>query len=225
MFLEELDPDEIEAMSIVLIRPDDSSLESSRGIESIDINIVLILVKADVEEVAQALTQLKPWDGWIPNAYGQSVPSNEGTLIFKLRGHSWSYVCQPFGHTRPMWLLEADALLLSDLLCTTVIDYAASDTGGWFRYLFCNRGKPEERLRFEEYDRDGNLEFQSERGFTAKDVKDAYTFTLNFIREQDAYIPALMMRYSALSGQQITLQIENLMLSEIERMDYLYKTN
>ncbi|WP_223257259.1 hypothetical protein [Phormidesmis priestleyi] len=206
------------------MKPDNSSLEVSRGIESIDINIVLILVKADVEEVAQALTQLKPWDGWIPNAYGQSVPSNEGTLIFKLRGHSWSYVCQPFGHTHPMRLSEADALSLSDLLSAAVIDYVGSNTGGWFRYLFCNQGRLDERLRFEEYDRDGNLEFQSQRGFTAKDIKDAYTFTLNFIREQDAYIPALKMRYSALKVQQVTLHIENLMPTEIERMDYLYKT-
>ena len=44
---------------------------------------------------------------------------------------------------------------------------------------------------------------------------------MNFIRDQDAYIPCLVEVKKLLAGQHTTLRIEDLMLNEVERMDYL----
>jgi len=44
---------------------------------------------------------------------------------------------------------------------------------------------------------------------------------MNFIREQDAYIPCVVEVEELLAGQHTTLRIEDLMLNEVERMDYL----
>lgn len=76
-----------------------------------------------------------------------------------------------------------------------------------------------ERLFFEE---GFSVQFQSQlRQLEAEDIENAYSFTMNFIREQDAYVPVLFVPKCRSVGQQIILQLENLRRGDLERMDYI----
>jgi hypothetical protein len=44
---------------------------------------------------------------------------------------------------------------------------------------------------------------------------------MNFISEQDAYIPCLVEVEELIAGQRTVLWIENLIEAELERIDYL----
>ncbi len=215
-------------MTLFLSKPEDVLLAESRGIASIDLNISILLVKEEVEKVILALRQIKPWDIWLPNAYNQSVPVHQGTFVLKLRGHSWSYICQPFVSQQPMFLSQAEGLTLSNLLSTELIYYAASDTGGWFRYSFFKQGQMLEELAFEYSDEGGTTEFQSQISqITEEEIENAYGYTLEFLRNRDAYIPDLMMPYFVSEEdikRQVLFNIENLEPSDIDRIDYLAQT-
>ncbi|WP_193197757.1 hypothetical protein [Nostoc sp. MG11] len=106
----------------------------------------------------------------------------------------------------------------SVLLNTSAIYYAGSDTCGTLEYHLYSNGVSQEKLSFEEGIR---KEFQSQiRQVEARNIKSAYAFTMNFIHEQDAYIPCLIEVEGLSPGQRTTLRIEDLMPNEVERMDY-----
>ncbi|QKQ75348.1 hypothetical protein [Nostoc sp. TCL240-02] len=118
-----------------------------------------------------------------------------------------------------IYLTEEDARNLSESLRTSVIYYAGSDTCGTIEYHLYTNGILQEKLSFEE---EFKCEFQSQlRQLEARSIENAYTFTMNFIREHDAYIPCVVEVEELLAGQHTTLRIEDLMLNEVERMDYL----
>lgn len=55
----------------------------------------------------------------------------------------------------------------------------------------------------------------------ARDIRDAYTFTMDFMREQNAYVPNLTETKGLIAGQRKSLCFEGLIPDEMERMDYL----
>ncbi|MGC1396716.1 MAG: hypothetical protein WA828_20845 [Coleofasciculaceae cyanobacterium] len=191
------------------------SIEECRGIETIDLNLEYILVKADVELVAQAFSELKQMDVWVPDAYNREIElQTESTLIFQFRGHPWSLIYKFHN------LKEEDALRISESLDTAAIYYTASDTCATIQYHLYRAGVSIEKFSFEE---EVSIEVQSEiRQIEANEIEDGYSFAMNFICEQDAYIPALITVRS-LPKQTGILRIQGLMPDEIARMDYLAK--
>ena len=55
-------------MSIYLVRAEGIPLEQRRGLETIDRNILVILVQAPVAPVAQAFSTLRQMNVWVRNA-------------------------------------------------------------------------------------------------------------------------------------------------------------
>lgn len=208
-------------MSIYFVREEGIPLEQRRGIETIDRNLMFVLVRASVEQVAQAFSTLKQMNVWVRNAYESEIEiQNESTFVFQLQGHPWSLIYKLYRSSIRIYLTEEDARKISEYLSTSVIYYAGSDTCGTIEYHLYSNGILQEQLSFEE---NFKCEFQSQlRQVEARKIKkNAYTFTMNFIREQDAYIPCVVEVEKLPIGQRITLRIEDLMLNEVERMDYL----
>jgi hypothetical protein len=211
---------------MVFLRPEDVSIEQCRGIESIDLNISMVLVKAPIELVSQAFSQLKQAEIWMRGVYEHEVKFiGQSVMVFQLREHPWTVIyrfCKPPYDSDlpyPVGATAEDAQNLSNLLNTRVIYYTASDTSGTINYHLYQDGISIERLFFEE---ESYIEFESQlRQLEAKDIENAYSFTLNFIREQDAYIPALFVLECPNLDERIILRLENLNLSDLERMDYI----
>lgn len=207
-------------MRITLLKSEDIPLEQSRGIDTIDINILLVMVRASVEPVAQAFSTLRQMNVWVRDAYQSDINiQNETTLIFQFRGHPWSLIYKPNMPSMRMYLTAEDALALSKAVGTSALYYAGSDTCGIIEYELCSNGVCVEKLSSEE---NVFLDFQSQlRPIKAKDIRDAYTFTMNFIREQDAYVPCFFQLEDLTVGQRTILDIKNLLPNELERTDYL----
>ncbi|MEH2174675.1 hypothetical protein [Nostoc sp.] len=207
-------------MLIYFVRDEGISLEQRRGVETIDANILFVLVRSSVEPVAQTFSNLKQMNIWVHNAYDREIDiQNESIFVFQLRGHPWSLIYKPHISSIRIYLTEEDARSISESLGTSAIYYAASDTCGTIEYQLYSNGISVEKLSYEE---EVVIEFQSQlRQVEAKDIQSAYAFTMNFIREQDAYIPCLIEVEGLSAGQRTTLRIEDLMLNEVERMDYL----
>lgn len=207
-------------MAIYFMRYDGVSLAQRRGLETIDLNLLYILVKAPVEPVAQAFSTLRQMNVWVPDAYGREIDIlNESIFVFRLRGHPWSIVYKPLMPVERLYLNEEDARIISELLGTSAIFYGGSDTCATIEYYLFSNGIAVEKLFFEE---DGDIKFQSQlRQIKAEDIEDAYQFTMDFVREQDAYIPGIVQVEDLIVGQCTILRIEDLLPDEIEQMDYL----
>lgn len=208
-------------MSICFVREEGILLEQSRGLETIDCNLLFVLVRASVEQVAQAFSTLRQMDVWVRNAYDSEVEiQNESAFVFQLRGHPWSLIYKLSSSSIRIYLTEEDARRISELLSTSVIYYAGSDTCGTIEYHLYSNGILQERLSFEE---EFKCEFQSQlRQVEVREVeKDAYTFTMDFMRDQDAYIPCIVEVEDLKIGQRTTLRFEGLLPNEVERMDYI----
>ncbi len=216
---------------MVFSRPDEVPLQQCRGIESLDQNVFMVLVQAPIELVAQAFSQLKQAEIWMRDAYEREVEIiGQGVMVFQFREHAWTIInrlCDPpsgLGLPSQIGATEEDAQNLSDLLHTRAINYTASDTSGTIEYHLYQDGSSMERLSFEE---GFSVQFQSQlRQLEAEDIEDAYGFTMNFIREQDAYIPLLFVPKCRSDGQRISLRLENLRRDDLDRMDYIaHKSN
>ncbi|MEH1900249.1 MAG: hypothetical protein V7L04_02205 [Nostoc sp.] len=207
-------------MLIYFTKDEGISLEHHRGVETIDANILFLLVRSSVEPVAQAFSTLKQMNVWVHNAYDHEIEiQNESIFVFQLRGHPWSLIYKPHIFSRRIFLTEEDACSISELLNTSAIYYAGSDTCGTLEYHLYSNGISQEKLSFEEGIK---KEYQSQlRQVKARNIKSAYAFTMNFIREQDAYIPCLIEVEGLSAGQRTTLRIDDLIPNEVERMDYL----
>lgn len=56
-------------MSIYFVREEGIPLEQRRGLETIDRNLVFVLVRVSVEQVSQAFSTLRQMNVWVRNAY------------------------------------------------------------------------------------------------------------------------------------------------------------
>lgn len=200
--------------AISFFTSEDIPIEECRGIETIDLNLEYILVRADVELVAQAFSQLKHMDFWVRDAYNRELElQTESTLIFQFRGHPWSLIYKFHD------LKEEDALRISESLDTSAIYYTASDTCATLQYHLYRAGVSIEKFSFEE---EISIQLQSQlRQIEVNEIENGYSFAMDFIREQDAYIPGLIAVKPLPKYQTAILRIQGLMPDEIARMDYL----
>lgn len=176
-------------------------IEQRRGIDSIDINQSVILVRASIEQVAQTLAQILEADSWERDVYDPEIELlGQDFVVFQFRGHPWSTIHQQgyirFGKN----LGEKDAQSLSELLQTRVIYYSASDTSGTIGYQFYDAGQLVERLYFDhstsdrEEDDVSNEEgpvlfrpsaFESQlRQLKAENIDNSYAFTNKLCRNK-----------------------------------------
>jgi hypothetical protein len=70
-------------------------IEQRRGIDSIDINQSVILVRTPIEQVAQTLAQILQADSWERDAYNREIELlGQDFVVFQFRGHPWSTIHQ-----------------------------------------------------------------------------------------------------------------------------------
>lgn len=208
-------------MAIYFRKSSKENLSQCRGLDAIDINLWIILVKESVERSAQAYSSLKQMTVWERDIYNREVViHHDSTFIFKFQGHLWSMIFTPF-----MLTPEEDAQSISRILSTDVIYYYGSDTSGTKHYHFFNNGISVERFYYET----GVIkEFDSQRRRIDVDNVKPYKFTNNFIHEQNAFVPCLIWDFPEyekkfVTGNRTILYFEDLCASEIARMDYLAK--
>jgi hypothetical protein len=197
------------------------SLKHKRGIVSIDLNQILVFVKAPIESVAQTFSQAIQAEIWERDVYQREIEIvGQGFIVFQFREHSWTVIKQvnflPYGIS----LGTKDAQNFSRLLSTRAIYYKVSDTSGYIGYDFYEKGALRETLYFEE---EMSFQFQSQlRQLEAEDIEDPYNFTFDFILEQDIYIPPI---HRVVSHQGILRLLgpglENLEPNDFERLDYI----
>ncbi len=211
-------------MVITFGRPCKANLKQCRGLETPDINLLIILVKESVESSAGAYSSLKPINIWEKNTYNQEIAIHqESTFVFKLQGHLWSIIYKPLLPLKS-FLLPEDAKALSTILNTDTIYYECIDTANIIHYQLFKNGILVEKLYYE----NGTAEFISQRRQIDVNKIRRYRFVNDFIQEQDTYIPMLICDYPRdekkfIRGKRTILNFENLFPSEVARMDYLAK--
>lgn len=214
-------------------------LEQRRGIEFTDLNDYLILVQAPIEQVGQALSQVRQVVSWERDVYEREIELiDQGSgIIVQFRRHLWTIIQSSTFFPNQMSLYDEDAQSLSRWLHTKAIAYLISDTGGYIGYHLFNCGEslerfykePMEELEAQEYEYldeqefIGVCEFRSQLSQKeAHEIESGYSFTDEFLRKQDAYVPAFSWQWSFLKvGQKVTIQLEGLERDDLERMDYM----
>jgi hypothetical protein len=215
-------------------------IEQRRGIELLDLNDYLVLVQAPVEEVGQALCQTRQVASWQRNVYEHEIElvDQESALIFQFRKHPWTIIGLKWFFPNRMYLDDEAVQSLSAWMHTKAISYLVSDTGGYIGYHFFNGGESLEKfymeppgfMSVEEYESEewlgdefiGMCEFSSQLSHTeVHEIDDGCGFTDRFLRTQDAYVPACIMKTALKVGQKVRLKIEGLERDDIERMDYI----
>ena len=200
------------------------SIEQRRGIETIDRNQNLLLVRAPIESVAQKLSTARRADVWERDIFDREIEMTaESYIIFQFRGHPWTIVEQLTYRPGGLVFGEGDAITLSNFLSTRAIYYKCSDTCGYIGYNCYDGGAFAEMLYFEA---EMDLLFLSDfREVKAEDIDDAFNFTFAFMREQDIYIPYAYYQKVKV-GDRLNLRpkgptLDDLVRSDFERVDYI----
>lgn len=193
------------------------SLENRRGIMTYDFNGFCVLVKATIEQVGQAICQMKQVINWEHDVYEREIEIVElpSFLMLQLRKHSWTII-SPFIllPNNIISLTEETAKSMSLWLHTKSIYFIASDVGCYSGYHLYNNGQSIERLYAEQGDYDLIIQFpnnriessnnrdedeyRSENGFCkfrshlrklkADQIQDPDAFTNEFLQEQDVLV-------------------------------------
>lgn len=180
---------------------------------------------------------------WERNVYERRIElvDQDSLIIFQFWRHPWTVIHA--SRFFPQWtsLQDEDARSLSLLLHTKAISYLISDTGGYIGYHLFNCGEslekfykePPEDMSVEEYESEelyenefiGMCEFRSQLSQTeVHEIKDGYQFTDDFLRKQDAYVPACRWEQDLKVSQKVTVKLEGLERDDLERMDYIALT-
>ena len=219
----------------------DVPLEQRRGIETTDLNAQLFLVRAPIEQVAQACRQLRQVALWERDVYEREIEiQGYSFIVFQFRGHPWTVIQELSSLYYSVPLEDKDIQSLSGLLHTKALCYFVSDTSMNIGYHLYDCNESIEKLYFtheceREMDEDddennddddmeaqGTYQFQSQlRQLKAEDIGNAYGFIDDFLREQDAYVPAFFSKVIFRVGQRITLRIKGIEHDDFERMDYV----
>lgn len=202
----------------------DMSIEERRGIETIDRNQNLLLVRAPIESVAEKFSRARRADVWERDIYDREIEMTaESYIIFQFRGHPWTIVEQLKYKPYQLVFGEGDAITLSSFPSTRAIYYKCSDTCGYIGYNCYDGGAFAEMLYFEA---EMDLLFLSDfREVKAEDIDSAFSFTDAFMREQDIYIPYVHYQ-NVKVGNRLNLRpkgptLDDLVRSDFERVDYI----
>jgi hypothetical protein len=163
--------------------------ETLRGVWFPDTNRELILVKAPLERVGQALAGIGY--RWQRDVLGKQVVIVERALIaYRIHGHTWSCIVGEsfLGMGAQAELCPA----LSAQLKTSVIYYSVGKTAGVRGYMLYRDGKELESF----YEPgEGGIHFASKRRRAPGKVADARQFTDEFLRSQDALDSGITFEY------------------------------
>jgi len=200
------------------------SIEERRGIETIDRNQNLLLVRAPIESVAEKFSRARRADVWERDIFDREIEMTaESYIIFQFRGHPWTIVEQLTYRPGGLVFGEGDAITLSNFPSTRAIYYKCSDTCGYIGYNCYDRGAFAEMLYFEE---EMDLLFLSDfREVKAEDIDSAFRFSYAFMEEQDIYIPYVYYE-NVKVGDRLNLRpkgptLDDLVRSDFERVDYI----
>lgn len=200
------------------------SIEQRRGIETIDRNQNLLLVRAPIESVAQRLSRARRADVWERDIYDRPIEiTAESYIVFQFRGHPWTIVEQLNHQPGSLVFGEGDAITLSNFLSTRAIYYKCSDTCGYIGYNCYDGGAFAEMLYFEE---EMSLLFVSDfRELTTENIDSAFSFTEAFMQEQDIYISNVHYE-NVKVGDRVNLRpkgptLDDLVRSDFEGVDYI----
>ncbi|MEG3904609.1 hypothetical protein QUB19_19065 [Microcoleus sp. B4-C5] len=200
------------------------SIEERRGIETIDRNQNLLLVRAPIELVAEKLSRARRADVWERDIYDREIEiTAESYIVFQFRGHPWTIVEQLNYQPGHLVFGVGDAITLSSFPSTRALYYTGSDTCGYIGYNCYDGGAFAEMLYFEA---EMDLLFLSDfREVKAEDIDSAFRFTYAFMQEQDIYIPNAHYE-NVKVGDRINLRpkgptLDDLVRSDFERVDYI----
>ncbi|MBW4574395.1 MAG: hypothetical protein KME08_03835 [Aphanothece sp. CMT-3BRIN-NPC111] len=195
-------------------------IEQRRGIEYIDLNDTIILVKAPIESVEPAFSSSRQADLWQRDVYKREIEIiGHSFIIFQFRGQAWTLIQWLYVKSHGKTITPEDAQTLSNLLYTRAIYYKISDTGGTLEYQIYDDGTLMEKLVHEE---EISTEFQSQlRSLKAEDIQRPYGFVYNLVVEQNTYIPMRFAKQYYEVGGRITLELEEIEHENLERMDYI----
>jgi hypothetical protein len=200
------------------------SIEERRGIETIDRNQNLLLVRAPIESVAEKFSRARRADVWERDIYDREIEiTAESYIVFQFRGHPWTIVEKLTYRPGSLMFGEGDAITLSWFLSTRAIYYKCSDTCGYIGYNCYDGGAFAEMLYFEE---EMDFLFLSNfREVKAEDIDSAFSFTYTFMEEQDIYIPYVYYE-NVRAGDRVNLRpkgptLDDLVRSDFERVDYI----
>jgi len=204
-------------------------VEQRRGNYCDETEDSIILVKAPVEVVAQAINQIWQINYWEQDVYGREINiRKQGFLIFQFRSHSWTCI-REYGWGIDFSKEELQAL--GKLLNTRLIYYCVSDTGGLIAYNCYDSGQLVERLWLEA---SRPLEFESQLHSLQEVSNNLDDFLDKFWEEQNIYIPRLLVQKSE-PAQGISISLVNSPMDcdwdetfardDFERVDYMVSGN
>ena len=207
-------------------------IQKLRGSETVDIYILMALVRAPLQSVAEILHETKQVNYWHVNAYENSIDiPSQGIVLLQFKGHDWTII--RYLRRQPYSGYEEDVKFLSEELESQALYYFNSDTSGDLVYRFYENGLCQEEMICS---CDEGLTFRSGLTSTEKeDMGHPYLFTEDFLIEQEIYIPAIWIPdLSPMSGknfQDIKLEFFGFLpnasnavkfeRSYFERVDYL----
>lgn len=135
-----------------------------RGVDTIELNDHCVIVKASVEEVSQALYQIRNANIWQKDVFEKEIEMTDlCSIVSKLSGHNWtairdenvtvSYNFQNLDVEliKQQWknhIGEKDAKAISEILQTQAIDFGCSDTSGSVGYTLFNCGELIEEFNY-----------------------------------------------------------------------------
>lgn len=222
-------------------------LAQRRGLDWIDLNDLMVLVREPIEPVTQALSQVRQAELCERDVFEREVEIlGQDFIIFQFRGHPWTLIHQ-LGFPLESPLGNEDAEALSGLLGTRAICYAVSDTCGSIGYHLYDHGASVEMLSFADGDPEADVEVEevkvssgqreestsvqsqlrqlrTEENWNPYDPElsqNPYEVVEDFFQEQDAYVPAFPGPESFSVGQRVTLRFEGLERYDFERVDHV----
>jgi hypothetical protein len=189
-------------------QPDEPSPAEMRGVVSFDYDGISVHVRADVEPVARALSEVRGARVWEQDVIGREVALGEQCfVVFRLNGHTWTHVLARDRHRRSVGesasayrrlrdLDAEDARALSEQLGTRAIYYGVSDTALALVYHVYDGGALVERLETGEgYDID--VWESTLHAVQADQIEDVEEWVDGLFREFDALEPGMHFTHFA----------------------------
>jgi hypothetical protein len=172
--------------------------ETRRGVETIDYNNNLLLIRAPVDDVAQALADRT--ERWERDVVGREIVLGQfGAFVFRLRGHAWTVVIPEFRIELQGWALligiSEQTRALSSLLSTRAIYYWVGDTSATVGYELYENGELLEKLSATEGGSPDDTFSSRLRDLKRRDIRNIWRFTEQFLVEQDAFEPGVRFDY------------------------------
>jgi len=184
--------------AMIAARIEQRPWETRRGVETIDYNNNLLLIRAPVDDVAQALADRT--ERWERDVVGREIVLGQfGAFVFRLRGHAWTVVIPEFRTELQGWALligiSEQTRALSSLLRTRAIYYWVGNTSATVGYELYENGELLEKLIATEGGSPDDTFSSRLRNLKRQDIGNIWRFTDRFLVEQDAFEPGISFEY------------------------------